>query len=272
LRRSVETISYEALGFTIDDKIASASLTHTHTGKTEMKKLRTAGLMLILMMLLSAAQPTLFAEDATQKTKLPKVLIIGDSISIGYTAHVIKALEGKAAVQRHKGNAGPTMRGLVHIDQWLGDTKWDVIHFNWGLWDMYGWAYAKEDRSPAMYEKRLRKLVARLKKTGAILIWGTTTPACPDAEKTMLKRFKTRTVFTPAAEKAYLDAALRVMKENKIRVNDLHAFIKPELKKYAVATDNVHYTKEGSKKLGKQVANSIEKTLKVEHTNSSNKK
>ena len=59
-----------------------------------MKKLRTAGLMLILMMLLSAAQPTLFAEDATQKTKLPKVLIIGDSISIGYTAHVIKALEG----------------------------------------------------------------------------------------------------------------------------------------------------------------------------------
>ena len=43
---------------------------------------------------------------------LPKVLIMGDSISIGYTPHAVENLKGVAEVQRHKGNAGPTIRGL----------------------------------------------------------------------------------------------------------------------------------------------------------------
>ncbi len=221
-----------------------------------MKKLLIAGLTLA-----SIGLSSLFAEDASQNTELPKVLIIGDSISIGYTRHVAKALDGKAVVKRHKGNAGPTIRGVANIDKWLGDTEWDVIHFNWGLWDIYGWEYAKDDRSPAMYEKRLRELVVRLEKTGATLIWGTTTPVCPAPEKTMLNRFKTKCQITPSVEKSYLDAALRVMKEHKIQINDLHALMAPELNKYAVAADDVHYTKGGYEKLGTQVADSIEQNL-----------
>lgn len=34
---------------------------------------------------------------------------------------------------------------MIKIDGWLGDTQWDVIHFNWGVWDMYGWQYATDD-------------------------------------------------------------------------------------------------------------------------------
>ena len=100
-------------------------------------------------------------------TDLPKVLIMGDSISIGYTPHVVENLKGVAEVQRHKGNAGPTIRGVAKIEEWLGNGKWDLIHFNWGLWDMYGWEYHQEDRSPEAYGQRLEFLVARLKKTGA---------------------------------------------------------------------------------------------------------
>ncbi len=189
--------------------------------------------------------------------QLPKVMIMGDSISIGYTPYVKKLLQGKAEVIHHKGNAGPTIRGLEHIDSWIGDTKWDVIHVNFGLWDMYGWEYVKHDRSPAMYEKRLETLVNRLKKTGAKLIWATTTPACPEPEVTMRKRFNADTVISPELERKYLSAAARVMKKHKIPVNDLHGLIKPTLKQHAIAPDNVHFKPEGREKLAGQVAKHI---------------
>src|SRR5437763_13743340 len=67
---------------------------------------------------------------------LPRVLIIGDSISIGYQVPLREALKGKANVHRPATNCGPTTRGVEQIEQWLGDEKWDVIHFNFGLHDV----------------------------------------------------------------------------------------------------------------------------------------
>ena len=201
------------------------------------------------------------ADDRASGKELPKVLIMGDSISIGYTPHVIENLKGVAEVKRHKGNAGPTIRGVAKIEEWLGEGKWDLIHFNWGLWDMYGWEYYKEDRSPEAYGKRLESLVGRLKKTGAKLIWATTTPACPANETTMERRFKQDIRISPELERKYLESALAVMKKHGVEVNDLHAFIKPRWNKYAIADNNVHFTKLGSQKLGEQVAKAIQSIL-----------
>ena len=75
---------------------------------------------------------------------LPRVLIIGDSISIGYTLDVRALLKGKANVHRIPTNGGPTTNGLKNIQAWLGDGKWDVIHFNWGLHDL---KYIQDDPS-----------------------------------------------------------------------------------------------------------------------------
>jgi len=199
----------------------------------------------------------IFAGDRT----LPKVLIIGDSISIGYTSYVIENLKGVAEVRRHKGNAGPTIRGVARIEDWLGKEQWDVIHFNWGLWDMYGWEYHKEDRSPEAYGKRLDSLVGRLKKTGAKLIWATTTPACPANETTMERRFKQKVRISSELERKYLDAALVVMEKHDVELNDLHTLMKPLWSKYAIADNNVHFTKLGSRKLGEQVAKAINSFL-----------
>lgn len=60
---------------------------------------------------------------------LPNVLPIGDSISIGYTVNVRKLLKGKADVFRIPSNGQASDRGLANIKKWLGDRKWDVIHF-----------------------------------------------------------------------------------------------------------------------------------------------
>jgi hypothetical protein len=75
---------------------------------------------------------------------LPRVLLIGDSISIGYTLDVREMLKGKANVHRIPTNGGPTTNGLKSIKAWLGDSKWDVIHFNWGLHDL---KYIQDDPS-----------------------------------------------------------------------------------------------------------------------------
>jgi len=191
---------------------------------------------------------------------LPKVLLIGDSISGGYYKLVAKALEGKAIVAKSSDNGESTAVGVIKIDGWLSDIQWDVIHFNWGVWDMYGWQYAADDRAPAAYAKRLETLVQRMKKTGAKLIWATTTPVPPGAEKTMLTRFKTKVVIDPDLERQYQDAALQVMKKHDVQVNDLYALIKPHRSEFQ-KDDDVHFSGEGYGLMAKQVADSILQNL-----------
>lgn len=67
---------------------------------------------------------------------LPRVLLVGDSISMGYTEPVRKLLEDKANVHRILENGGPTSHGVENIDKWLGSGHWNVIHFNFGLHDL----------------------------------------------------------------------------------------------------------------------------------------
>jgi len=188
---------------------------------------------------------------------LPRVLLIGDSISMGYHAATAAALKGKAVVQRPKTNCGPTIRGLQQLDQWLGQGKWDVIHFNWGLHDL---KYidqrgqrdlkGKQQVPPAEYEKNLQELVRRLKATGAVLIFATTTPVPKGASGRI-----------PGDAAAYNKIAIKVMKENGVSVDDLYALATPQLDKIQRPA-NVHFTPEGSKVLAAQVANSILKALK----------
>ena len=67
---------------------------------------------------------------------LPNVLLMGNSVSIGYTEYVQAALDGKANVYRIPDNGGSTLTMFENQDLWLGKTHWDVIHFNWGLHDL----------------------------------------------------------------------------------------------------------------------------------------
>lgn len=107
---------------------------------------------------------------------LPRVLLLGDSISIGYTLPVRESLKGKANVHRPPTNCSSTGNALSHLDAWLGEGKWDVIHFNFGLHDAKLPPEGVRHAPPAVYEKNLRELVERLQATGAALVWASTTP------------------------------------------------------------------------------------------------
>lgn len=192
---------------------------------------------------------------------LPRVLLIGDSISIGYTLPVREKLRGKANVHRPKDNCGPTKLGLTKLDDWLATggkgKEWDVIHFNWGLHDLkYLSPEGKNLADPADpknhqqvetadYEKNLRELVARLKKTGAKLIWCSTTPVPEGA----------RGRVAGDAEK-YNAVAAKVMAESGIPTDDLFTFAKARLPKLQRPAD-VHFTAEGSEALAGRVVESI---------------
>ncbi len=184
---------------------------------------------------------------------LPRVLLIGDSISMGYTVPVRNLLKGKANVHRIPTNGGPTTRGLSGIDKWLGDKKWDIIHFNWGIHDL---RYLKKGDAetqvnPANYERNLRKLIAKLKATGAKLIWASITPI-PEPPLIPDRNFND--------EQEYNKIAARVMTENHIPINDLHSYVAPRFKELQKKQD-LHYKPEGYQFLAKKVAAEIEKAI-----------
>jgi lysophospholipase L1-like esterase len=109
---------------------------------------------------------------------------------------------------------------------------WDVIHFNHGVWDAtYRDSTSKyfsghNITSVEDFEKNLRVLVGKMKKTGATLIWGSVTPVWP-GEPGRLN----------ADEDAFNKVAEKVMKENGVIINDLNAETR---RQGAAKTINVH--------------------------------
>lgn len=215
-----------------------------------------AAIAIVLIACACTEQPVEEKEKA-----MPDVLIIGDSISIGYTKPLIEVLEGKATVVHNPGNAQHSGFGLANLDAWLGDTDWDVIHFNHGLHDL---KYVDENGKNVHerekghiqipldeYEKNMEAIVARLEKTGARLIFTTTTPF-PDKPGGPL-----RDAFQAVK---YNEVALKIMKEHGVIVNDLYSFALPRLPELQ-QPKNVHFTAEGSKALAGEVARYILEAL-----------
>jgi GDSL-like Lipase/Acylhydrolase family len=183
-----------------------------------------------------------------------KVLIIGDSISIGYFEPTKALLCGKADVIHNAGNAQHTIYGLAKLDEWLGETKWDVIHFNHGLHDL---KYANEQGNLVAvtegkqqipideYARNLEELTVRLKETGAALIFATTTPV-PEGAHGRIK----------GDEVNYNNVARAIMTRHNVPINDLYSFAIARLDAIQ-RPHNVHFTEEGSRQLARQVVMQI---------------
>lgn len=218
---------------------------------------------------LGRAMAKLVVPEADRK----RVLILGDSISIGYTAQVRQLLEPFADVYRPtnpKGgaeNCQGTDYGVQHIDRWLeiDGGNWDVIHFNFGLHDLkrvdpksgknsnsFDDPYQS---SPEEYAQQLKEIVKKLMATKAKLIFCTTTPV-PDGVK------PARATTDPELFNA---KALEVIKElsnetHRIETNDLYSFANKRLAEIQKQKD-VHFSKTGSSILAAEVARNIRKVL-----------
>ena len=196
------------------------------------------------------------------KQDKPSLLIIGDSISLGYTPFVIENLTDKAAVFHNPGNAQHTGTGVEKIEEWVADGKWDIVQFNWGLWDLcYRHPDSKvqgnRDKENGKltytvdeYATNLDSIISTLQRiTEAKLIFVTTTYV-PENEA---GRFKNDAI-------RYNDAAKKIMKKHSVTVNDIYEASIPIHQALGKGSDDVHYSDQGYEKLGELVT----KFLKAE--------
>lgn len=213
----------------------------------------------IFLFILATSLPTW--GQAEYNGSLPKVLIIGDSISIKYTEPLRRMLLGLAEVHHNPGDASHSGFGYTKLTEWLGSTDWDVIHFNHGLHDLkYVDDRGEDTRSKESghiqipieyYEKNLEGIVTRLKKTNAKIIFATTTPYPENADGPLRE---------PRLVEDYNKVAQRVMVKHNVIVNDLYTFIAPQREELQLP-NNVHFTDRGSAVLASEVARTILEAL-----------
>ena len=219
----------------------------------------------------SFAFPNLFFSNS--KNSIPNILLLGDSISIGYTPFVKGKLIGKANVYRPVFESGEmencqgTTNAINKLNRWLTKTgpeniHWDIIHFNFGLHDIKHvdpktGENSNNPKDPQQadlkqYKKNLELIVQKLKTTGAQLIFATTTPY-PDIVEGPVRK--------PGMPEKYNKVAVKIMNKYQIPVNDLYAFMLPRMD-YLQIPENVHFTTDGYKALSDKVAERIIETIR----------
>ncbi len=191
------------------------------------------------------------AEDADKQ----RVLILGDSISMGYTPIVKRLLREDTVVVRPRENCAGTTKGVANIDRWLqlDGGRFDLIWFNFGLHDLKRVKPSGKNSNdpddprqaePDVYARQLREIVAKLAATGSELVFATTTPVPEGGVRPH------RDVADPAR---YNAIAREIMAEHDVEVVDLYAFALARQQQIQPRVD-VHFTKQGSAALGREVA------------------
>ena len=183
----------------------------------------------------------------TNSHDLPRVLLIGDSITRGYGPRVEADLKGKAYVGRmatSKSLGDPAL--LEEVALVLQEQSFDAIHFNNG---MHGEGYSEED-----YAAALPALLATLRRyaPNAKLIWASTTDV---RQRNHLETADRKTDRIVQRNRA---AAAIVQKEN-IPIDDLFSLVSGHPDYHA--QDGVHFSEKGSEILAAQVSDSIAKLL-----------
>ena len=180
--------------------------------------------------------------------RLPRVLLIGDSITMNYGPEVEKRLSHKANVARLGSSAfisDPML--LAEITLVLDSMKFDLIHFNNG---MHGWQHSEEE-----YRQAFPEFLATIQKhaPGAKLIWATTTPL---QVSTPVKPGEGRSSDERIAARNAI--ALEFLKPLDIPVDDLNTLMAGHPEWHS---DNVHFNKDGVARQVDQIVPQIEKML-----------
>jgi len=186
-------------------------------------------------------------------TKLPKVLLLGDSIRMSYQLTVAKILSGRAEVVGPADNCQFSSYTLDSIHRWVSDLGVpDVVHWNNGIHD----AGHNPDRTPVQipletYGKNLELILSRLKEMTPNVIWATSTPVHPD------RPFRDdQWAWRNEEIDQYNLVATELMNKRGVPINDLHSLVAANPGLY-LSEDQLHLSSEGIEKCAEAVAKAI---------------
>ncbi len=184
---------------------------------------------------------------------LPTLLLLGDSIRMSYQPFVKELLAGRAEVVGPAENGQFALYTLSCLERWLGGpARPDVVHWNNGLHDVGHNPQRRPVQIPlADYLGDLARILARLRRTGAQVVWATTTPIAPGTP------FHTDRWGWRASEiDAYNRAAVELMRSRGVPVNDLHAVVAAD-PGACIADDDLHLTETGQRRCAEAVVRAV---------------
>ena len=181
---------------------------------------------------------------------MKNVLLIGDSIRMGYDKAVKNNLKNKANVYFPEENcrfASYVLRYIHEYKSILGNNHVDVLHWNAGLWDCLR-LFGEEPHTPVeVYAYYIERICIRIKKLfpDAQVIFATSTSVQSELMSPDFKRCNEEI-------EAYNAAAVKVVLKYGFQVNDLYT-VSVTLPAEA-HSDAVHYyTPMGTQKFTEQV-------------------
>ncbi len=186
-----------------------------------------------------------------------KIILIGDSIRMGYQSRVMAQLRGRADVWAPKENCGHTLRIRENLQSWVIDQRPDVVHFNSGIHDL-GWMDGERVArfTAGEYVRSLRIIIERMRQgTQAKLIFATTTPILAPCDPSLPNdRCK-----VPPIVARYNTAAVALMQSLKVPVNDLYREIIRAGVNDCIGPDKIHMTDLGNETLAAAVMKAVSK-------------
>ncbi|MFW6159296.1 MAG: SGNH/GDSL hydrolase family protein [Planctomycetota bacterium] len=188
---------------------------------------------------------------------MTRLLVIGDSISIGYTPSLRRELAALAEVVHNPGNGGDSDNLLAHLDAWLADARPDLVLPNCGLHDLKREREATGCQVPLdRYRENLARIFRTLRAAGCPTVWVTTTPVLGE-------RHRARKPFDrhEADVAEYNAAALARTDEFGAGVIDLHTAAVELRPDAALGDDGVHFTDAAYEQLGRFIAAELRERL-----------
>lgn len=207
---------------------------------------------------------------------MKNVLLIGDSIRMGYQARVTELLGDDVHVFAPQENCRYTKFTLWGMFDWMsgwGDPKIDVIHWNTGIWDLHRCTADGSVFVPLPeYLETNRRLAIQMESYTDKLIWATSIPGgrqLNEQKKThyLLEEEGKPSIFLCDATdvwnadiRRYNEECSKMLRGRGIVINDLYSVIDGRTDEL-LGDDGVHPNKEGYELLAKQVADHIKAML-----------
>ena len=189
---------------------------------------------------------------------MKKLVLVGDSIRMGYQAYVKNELFGLSDVWTPEQNGGNSTNIQKYFDKWIISQTADVVHINCGLHDLKRDFGAEETAIPLVqYQENLRDVLGRiLQETQSTVVWATTTPVNEiwHHQRKGFDRLEIDVV-------AYNDVSVEVAQDFGVLINDLFQVVVDAGRDNCLSPDGVHFTADGCDLLGKSVVDYVKPLL-----------